>query len=116
MKHTTQNLYEKLSEYGNVYNSVAEGGINYPYIVYNLIVPATTFKTQFGDLTVDVWSNTNASALELADTIWKGLNGYVYADANTSIYVRQSFSNVVPDEDETIHRRQLTFVVLFEEE
>lgn len=116
MKHTAQKLYEKLSEYGNVYDSAAEGGANYPYIVYRFIVPSTGFKTQTGDLTIDIWGNSNQSVIELADTIWKGLDNYTYSDVNTSLYVRQSFSNIVPDEDETIFRRQLTFLVLFEEE
>lgn len=115
MKHTITALFNKLKTYGEAYNMIAPGTAGPIYAVFDFTIPLTEFETQSGELRVNIWSNTLAGATELADTIWKGMNHYTYSDANTTFSVRQELLNTIPDVDENIHRRQLTFLVLFEE-
>lgn len=115
MKNTIAQLYTKLSEYGTVYNKFAPDSASYPYMVFDFIVANTNFKTQTADLTVNIWSDSMQESIELQDEVWKGMDGYSYS-GDTSLYVRQSFATTIEDVDPTINRRQVSFMVLFEEE
>lgn len=115
MKNTLIKLGQKANEYVDAYFKTVATGTSYPYGKYNFLIPATSFKTQTGDFTIDIYSNNVAEVMNIADEIWKDLNGYTYSDANTSFYVRQSFMTTIED-IEKIHTISLTFMVLFEEE
>jgi len=115
MKNTLIQLGQKVNEFVDAYLKTVPTDTVYPYGKYNFLIPTTSFKTQTGDFTIDVYSNNVAEAINIADDIWKGLDGYTYSDINTSLYVRQSFMTTIED-IEKIHTISLTFMVLFEEE
>ena len=115
MKNTLIKLGQKLNEYGDAYFKTVATNVAYPYMKYNFLIPATNYSTQTGDFTVDVYSDNVAEVIDLADSVWKGLNGYCYADGNTSLYVRQTLTVTTEDENH-VTVTSLTFQVLFEEE
>lgn len=115
MRNTLIKLGAKVNEYVDAYYKTVSTTAVYPYAKYNFLIPTTNFKTQTGDLTIDVYSTNVGELIGIVDSIWKGLNGYTYSDANTSLYIRQSFITTIED-DEKVPVISLTFTVLFEEE
>lgn len=114
-------LYNKLVTFDpKISFEYAPDGTVYPYSVYQLDSPLTTFKTQISELTINVWHDRSlpdayTEIEELRDSIWKGLDNYTYSSANTTLSVRQLSNLVIPDETPNIIRRELTFQVLIEE-
>jgi hypothetical protein len=105
-----------------VYLERAEGDVAFPYVTFSLpfSVAQPGYREDF-QLAVDVWHNAPSTTLEaLVDRIDgngvmntpSGLNRRKYTAANApSFYINRVGRAMVPDPDEKIHRRRLTYRV-----
>ena len=106
-------LYTKLSTYGTFYYTEAPTQ-TFPYGTFNLNIPATTYQTGIVELVVDLWDNDIGRIETLRQSVWRGMDGFIFHNEGMALSTRQLSNFTVPDENVAIKRRQLTFQVLLE--
>lgn len=97
-----------------VYFENASSTAAYPYIVYNInSIDLNSYPRNDVVLTVDVWdNNSNTSIIEdVADDVEAKLNMVNYPTATVLPTFYLNIRNSIIDEDKTIKRRQLKFII-----
>jgi hypothetical protein len=106
-------IYNKLSTYTVCY--YVEAPIKtLPYATFNFNIPSTNFQTGIVELVVDLWDNDITRVETLRQTVWRGMDGFIFNNDNMALSTRQLSNFAVADPNIAIQRRQLTFQVLIE--
>ena len=103
-------IYEILSAICTTYSELAEQNASFLYAVYHIeSIPLDSREDYL--LIIDIWDNDpdTAELENTLDSVYTAFNYQSYTNSNVAFHAYCLWRGSVPDEDESIHRRQARF-------
>jgi hypothetical protein len=96
-----------------VWVEVAPSTAQTPYAVFTYDSSVVNYDSEVFSLKVDVWADKNQTTTldQITKSISDALQGYTYNSSTSGFKIYRQSTLMVPDPNETIRRRRLTFNV-----